>query len=269
SYVVHVTNADGLTDTDTVTVIVLPRPKVNAGADIEACQGEQVELSAQGDGELFWFQLDRVDESAIIGPVVSPDTTTTFVVVIVDISGCRGFDQVTVFITKPPMVNAGMNRVLIEQFEFRMEATLEPGESGTWHLESGSGTFDDPHAPDTRVTGLEFGDNIFSWTVTNEICPEAIGRVGIRVKERQIPTVITPNGDGKNDHFLVAGILRFPGSELVVLNRWGEEVYRASPYENNWDGVNHEGRELPEGTYYIILKLTEDDIRKRSVMIIR
>ncbi|MCK4746149.1 MAG: hypothetical protein KAT15_03900, partial [Bacteroidales bacterium] len=49
SYVVHVTNADGLTDTDTVTVIVLPRPKVNAGADIEACQGEQVELSAQGD----------------------------------------------------------------------------------------------------------------------------------------------------------------------------------------------------------------------------
>jgi gliding motility-associated-like protein len=105
--------------------------------------------------------------------------------------------------------------------------------------------------------------------VTNGICPELVGRIKIMVEDFLIPTVITPNGDGKNDYFHVSGIERFTDSELVVLNRWGEEVYRVSPYHNNWDGVNQNGMELTEDTYYMILKITGDDIRKGYLMIIR
>jgi gliding motility-associated-like protein len=113
------------------------------------------------------------------------------------------------------------------------------------------------------------GANFFTWTVSNGICPESEDDVKILVRDFVVPTVITPNGDGKNDFFRVRGILRYSESELVVLNRWGDEVFRASPYENNWDGRTSSGNQLPDDTYYVILKITEEDIRKSYLMIVR
>ncbi|MFY0254175.1 gliding motility-associated C-terminal domain-containing protein [Chitinophaga sp. 30R24] len=65
-----------------------------------------------------------------------------------------------------------------------------------------------------------------------------------------IPNVITPNGDGKNDYFVVPGIDRYPGTELLIYNRWGNEVYQSKNYDNRWNGHG-----LSEGTYYYIMKL--------------
>ena len=65
-----------------------------------------------------------------------------------------------------------------------------------------------------------------------------------------IPNVFTPNGDGKNDRFVIVGLNKYPGSSLRVYNRWGNEVYRSESYNNDWDGSN-----LNDGTYYYILLL--------------
>ncbi|MCW3467174.1 DUF7927 domain-containing protein [Chitinophaga nivalis] len=65
-----------------------------------------------------------------------------------------------------------------------------------------------------------------------------------------IPNVITPNGDGKNDRFVIPGLNKYPGSSLFIYNRWGNMVYQSKNYDNKWDG-----HELNEGTYYYILKL--------------
>ncbi|WP_052646375.1 DUF7507 domain-containing protein [Sphingobacterium spiritivorum] len=64
-----------------------------------------------------------------------------------------------------------------------------------------------------------------------------------------IPNVFTPNGDGQNDKFEIEGIERFDRVEMTIINRWGNEVYRNSRYDNNWVG---EG--LNEGTYYYIIE---------------
>jgi len=65
-----------------------------------------------------------------------------------------------------------------------------------------------------------------------------------------IPNVITANGDGKNDYFVVRGIDQYPGSSLDVFNRWGAQVYRSSNYTNNWGGAG-----LTAGIYYYVLKI--------------
>lgn len=65
-----------------------------------------------------------------------------------------------------------------------------------------------------------------------------------------IPNVITPNGDGKNDRFVILGLGKYPGSGLFIYNRWGNMVYQSKDYDNKWDGNG-----LNEGTYYYILKL--------------
>ncbi|MEL7020001.1 MAG: gliding motility-associated C-terminal domain-containing protein, partial [Bacteroidota bacterium] len=66
--------------------------------------------------------------------------------------------------------------------------------------------------------------------------------------------IISPNGDGQNDEFVISCVdntANFPNNSLVILNQWGDEVFRAAPYRNNWSGT-YNGSSLPDGTYYYI-----------------
>ncbi|MGY6558297.1 MAG: T9SS type B sorting domain-containing protein, partial [Nitritalea sp.] len=64
--------------------------------------------------------------------------------------------------------------------------------------------------------------------------------------EFRIPNTFTPNGDGINDTFEVPGLEAFfPVRQLLIVNRWGVEVFRSANYANDWDGGN-----LNEGTYF-------------------
>ncbi|MBK8343955.1 MAG: gliding motility-associated C-terminal domain-containing protein [Bacteroidetes bacterium] len=70
-----------------------------------------------------------------------------------------------------------------------------------------------------------------------------------------IPDVITPNGDGINDLLIITCIENYPDNELTVYSRWGEIVYHAIGYSNNWDGYAEKNKSpLPNGTYVFILK---------------
>jgi gliding motility-associated-like protein len=68
----------------------------------------------------------------------------------------------------------------------------------------------------------------------------------------------TPDGDGINDTFVIAGLENFPLNKLQIFNRWGALVYETENYENNWTGssinpLNFLTDQLPTGTYYYIL----------------
>ncbi|NIG56427.1 gliding motility-associated C-terminal domain-containing protein [Chitinophaga sp. Cy-1792] len=69
-----------------------------------------------------------------------------------------------------------------------------------------------------------------------------------------VPTAFTPNGDGINDKFVILGIDRYPNSQLIIWNRWGNVVYRSNDYRNGWDGSG-----LNEGTYYYELICPSND----------
>ncbi|MEL6867461.1 MAG: gliding motility-associated C-terminal domain-containing protein, partial [Bacteroidota bacterium] len=85
-----------------------------------------------------------------------------------------------------------------------------------------------------------------------------------------IPNAITPNDDGVNDLLIIDGMERYPKSELSILNRWGDLVFYARPYLNDWGGT-YEGQPLPEGTYYYILRTDLGNKRdlKGSISILR
>ncbi len=67
-----------------------------------------------------------------------------------------------------------------------------------------------------------------------------------------VPNVITPNGDGQNDLFVITGLSYHPNSILYVYNRWGQLVYSNMDYQNDWDGGN-----LTPSIYYYVLILTD------------
>ncbi|MDR1226261.1 MAG: gliding motility-associated C-terminal domain-containing protein, partial [Prevotellaceae bacterium] len=65
---------------------------------------------------------------------------------------------------------------------------------------------------------------------------------------------ITPNADGINDCFTVAGIEKFPDTRLVILLPNGSVIYDVSPYSNDFCG---EG--LSTGTYYYMFFTEKSD----------
>jgi gliding motility-associated-like protein len=85
----------------------------------------------------------------------------------------------------------------------------------------------------------------------------------------EMPTAITPNDDGKNDYFFVRGLEAYPDNSILIFNRWGNEVFSQDDYANDWNGVNKSGAELPEGTYFVILKITSQNIELKGYIDIR
>ncbi|MFN5878367.1 MAG: gliding motility-associated C-terminal domain-containing protein, partial [Flavobacteriales bacterium] len=82
----------------------------------------------------------------------------------------------------------------------------------------------------------------------------------------EIPQAFTPDGDGVNDNFVITGIEQFPTNELIIYNRWGNIVYQATDYQNNWDGIsisnfNFAGESLPSGTYYYLFDTKTEEYK--------
>ncbi|NRA10997.1 MAG: gliding motility-associated C-terminal domain-containing protein [Crocinitomicaceae bacterium] len=70
-----------------------------------------------------------------------------------------------------------------------------------------------------------------------------------------VPNGFSPNGDSFNDLFIIPELDTVAGN-LVVWNRWGDIVFQANNYANNWNGTCQsarcigQGEDLPEGTYF-------------------
>lgn len=93
-----------------------------------------------------------------------------------------------------------------------------------------------------------FGEDTFTYRVRDEngnFTNEATVTITVIEDPLHIPNVFTPNGDGYNDYFVIRGMERYDRVDLLIVNRWGNEVYKNADYKNNWDGNG-----LNEGTYF-------------------
>jgi gliding motility-associated-like protein len=76
----------------------------------------------------------------------------------------------------------------------------------------------------------------------------------------EIFNAVSPNGDNKNDFFLIQYIELLPATQqntVTIYNRWGDPVFEATDYNNSdrvFKGINKNGNELPSGTYFYRIK---------------
>ncbi len=70
--------------------------------------------------------------------------------------------------------------------------------------------------------------------------------------------VFTPNGDGKNDYFLMnqSSYKFIKDFHLEVYNRWGKKVFETNDFTSQWDG-KIDGHTAVEGVYYWISNYTQ------------
>jgi gliding motility-associated-like protein len=75
-----------------------------------------------------------------------------------------------------------------------------------------------------------------------------------------IHNVITPNGDGHNDTWVIEGIENYPKNSVQVFDKWGDMVFEKQDYNNDWTGHGKSGA-LPDGTYYYLIKLNAKNLK--------
>ena len=71
--------------------------------------------------------------------------------------------------------------------------------------------------------------------------------------------VITPDGNGTNDEFIIFCVNDYPENHLEIYNRWGVMIFEADNYNNNWEGTDMNGTPLPEGPYYYVLEYVDPE----------
>ena len=117
----------------------------------------------------------------------------------------------------------------------------------------------------------------YSVTVSKDGCTET-DDINIDVVECEkciaIPNAFTPNNDNKNDLF--KPIFKCPtlNYQLLIVNRYGQEIFKTNNVLDAWNGlVNNQEQEL--GVYYYLIKVkfdipnAEDQIFKGDITLIR
>lgn len=106
-YAVVGTDANGCMSNDSVLVTVYPTPVVNAGQDVELCDGFSTTLTASGATTYVW------NPSVTNGvSFVPPLGTTIYTVIGTDVNGCEDSDDLTVVVHPNPIVNAGIDQLI-------------------------------------------------------------------------------------------------------------------------------------------------------------
>jgi gliding motility-associated-like protein len=95
-----------------------------------------------------------------------------------------------------------------------------------------------------------------------------------------IPDAFSPNGDGKNDFFVMPGIENYTSAVIDIYNRYGNLVFHSDHYGPGdgsansgwWDGrLNANGqtssKPLPEGYYFVVLKIDSNTIFKKTIFL--
>ncbi|MFI5218761.1 MAG: gliding motility-associated C-terminal domain-containing protein, partial [Bacteroidia bacterium] len=69
--------------------------------------------------------------------------------------------------------------------------------------------------------------------------------------------IITPNGDGLNDGWEILNFDKSFSHMVQIFNRWGQAVLETNNYDNDNPGNRWKGEDLPDGTYYYIVKYVD------------
>ncbi|MCB0559738.1 MAG: hypothetical protein KDD09_12385, partial [Phaeodactylibacter sp.] len=146
TYDFTVTDANGCTDTGSVTVGNDDGPTVNAGTDVTICEGETTTLTATSTGGLALVTYTWMPEALNGASVdISPTTTTTYTVTATDANGCMATDQVVVTVTPLPVtaINGPDQRCAGEGAQFQVNPPLS-GATYLW-------TFGGPATPSSST----------------------------------------------------------------------------------------------------------------------
>ena len=213
SYTVTGLSSNGCSNTDQVTVTVLPVPIINLGINQTVCLGESVTLSGTGANSYSWNN-GVVNASAFITLV-----TQIYTCVGVDVNGCQNTNQVTVVVNTLPIVNAGIDQSICEGDSIILLAT--GATNYTWNNGVTNSVAFSPITTQTyTVSGIDLNNCSNSDQIVITVNPLPIINAGID-QATCIGTAVVLNASGANslswNNGVINGLYFTPSSTQTYL----------------------------------------------------
>ncbi|MFN5183489.1 MAG: gliding motility-associated C-terminal domain-containing protein [Bacteroidota bacterium] len=242
----------GCLDTFSLPVKVFGLPKISfsTSGPLKFCSNDSVIITAP-----LVANIRYIWETNDTNNVYISDTTGTWNVTATDtLSGCFTTDSISTEVIQAPEIFVGADTII----GLGNSVSLLGAGSGTY-LWSPSASLDIPSLQNPVASPTV--NTTYTLVVTNSNGCTATDSVKVRVEERYefiFNSVITPNGDGFNDKWVIKNLEFYSQNEIIIFNRYGQKVFAMTDYDNSWDGTNS-GALLPDGTYYFVLKFSNSD----------
>jgi gliding motility-associated-like protein len=239
------TTAEGCTDSisKNYTFTTYPNLTFNLTGSSPFCFGDSLKVLANGGTNVVWLNdndtnRSKVFKSAIRYRVRAYNGPTCFVedddtVLVYPKADVKAFSDTTIFRGGIATLRATGAATYIWSPAVALNATTGPTVisstlktrtyivSGT----NGSGCSDDDTVTVTVI------DPIFT----------------------RIPNIITPNGDGDNDVWDLKELADLDQYDLTIADYSGKVIYENNNYLNDWNALDKNNKELPDGVYYFLL----------------
>jgi gliding motility-associated-like protein len=265
SYMITGTGVNGCFNTTIVDISIKESPSLNI-SDKSICEGTNAILNVSGADKYVW------NNGAIGSSIeVSPTHTTEFVVTGTGTNNCVSVAPVNVFVNRKPKVSLDLSGI-----------NYLCNTVGSISLSGGSPPLGKYFYLNSNITQMDIskgGEYSIIYTYTDgNLCTSSISgilssEICLGPCERPNPpcsctntcpphfkiyTGITPNGDGKNETWLIDSL--FPPNHVTILDKWGNQVFQKENYNNDWDGKQND-KDLPSGIYYYVLETGDNKKR--------
>ncbi|AZA49918.1 hypothetical protein EG346_17840 [Chryseobacterium carnipullorum] len=233
--IVKVATIDGCFTTVRLTLTLNPKPFIELPEKIDFCQGKTITLDA-GQGFTSYLWSTGATTRAIT--VSSPGT---YSVTVKNIFGCEN--------TRTIQVTYSVLATIVAVNINSNTATVILSETGNYEYSLDNFTWQD--------------SNIFTHLSTGEYTVYVRTKSGCIIGQKKfsifnIQNAVTPNGDGNNDTWKIAGLENYPGTEIYVYDRKGfvilKEIITNKPFV--WDGKYHQ-QPLATGNYWYTIKVSD------------
>lgn len=205
------------------------------------CEGGTITLSLAEPFESYLWSTGETTNS------ITVNESGSYTVEVTNNQGCSASDVVTVNFIKIPEIE------LVSSFRSDcvngVEVTAISEGLISWEISPFITLLDN-----NRIIANPESTSSYSVTATIGTCESQTDfEILVECPTLFIPNVFTPNDDGVNDFFRIDGE-NLGQYEMIIFNRWGDEIYRSNNINRGWNGgIN--GYYAPDGTYNYIIKI--------------
>jgi gliding motility-associated-like protein len=278
-YKVQVTSDKGCVNSDSLSLTVAPRIKVQLPATADVCIGSGLQLNASGAASYQWINTTfGLSNTSIYNPVLNISNSATYTVVGSDSYNCfKDTASILVTVRNRPTVSAGPDITVVGGIPYQLSATVS-NDVVSWLWSPGNNLSCSNCATPIAKPKMQ---TAYIIKVTNTWGCIAYDTVLVKLQcaiaNVHIPNAFTPNNNGRNDIFYAKGSGVNVIKHFKIYNRWGQVVFERNNIgiddrSAGWDG-KYKGQYVEAGTYVYMTEMEcisgELFIFKGTVTVIR
>ena len=281
-YLLSGSDAFGCSDTSLVFINVSPDYTLSTSASQPTiCLGASSILSASGGVSYTWSPSTSLSSASGASVSANPTSSMIYTVTSINANGCVKSQTQSLDVSDFTINVSNTSSQSCIDSPILLLASVNP--TGTYSYSwAANSLLSSTNIPNPQITSNVAVDNTYSVTITNSLGCVKSGSIYVQIIDCtgtgtvtiyggiKLYSGVSPNGDSHNDTWIIDGIEGEPNNSVIILNKWGQEVWKTDGYNNSdrvWQGNNQSGEALTDGTYYYILTTSTDTYKGRVELI--